>query len=805
MKITFSLKRMNLIGLLVAFFVSFTLMAQTVPSDLNSLDDQEILSYWQQAQAQGYTLAQVKALALAKGVSPSKIAELEDRIKNMSSTNSPIEEAQIDTSLDIAKGELVGFTGSEVKKEIKDPLFGYDFFNNVNITFTPNTNLATPANYQLGPGDELVISIWGAAESNYNRSVDREGAVRLSGLAPIYVSGLSIEEATKKIKGALSRIYAGVNAEENSPYKVFVGVSLVNVRTVQVDIIGEVKVPGTYSLSALSTVLNALYASGGPTKQGTFRNIRLIRNGEEISSFDVYKYLINGSQEGNSSLQDQDVIIVSPYTSRVEVTGGVKRPGIYEILPSENLSDLLTYVSGFTSDAYKDRIVLRRIEGDRMVVKELDTKSSLTESLKDGDNIFIKNIINKYENRVEIEGAVYRPGDYELTEGLTIKGLIEKSAGLKEIAYTTRGLLFRTDDSVIETVVPFSVSGVLNGQDDIVLKPDDKVRIFNKYSLEEQAYLTISGAINSPNKFPFMENMTLEDLILLGGGFKKEANTNMIDIYREITDDNYETLTESFKVSANGKLTLESGGSFELQPNDRVSVRYLTGVYESVNVSVNGEVLYPGAYSIETKDEKISDLIMKSGGLSPYAFVKGASLIRKNPYHKEVIQSNTVASLNNKEETIGNNTDLNNRASFRVGIDLDKILKDPNSKHNLILKNGDILDIPSVMQTVKVDGEVLVPSLVRFDKSFTLKDYINRSGGFSTDAKKGKAYVIYSNGDIAATKHFLFFKNYPKLEPGAAIIIPTKPERKDGLNTQEVIGLTTGLATLGLLINSIVK
>ncbi|GHC58332.1 SLBB domain-containing protein [Ulvibacter litoralis] len=803
MKITFN--RINFIGFLFAFFVSFTLLSQSIPSDLNSLDDKEILGYWQQAQAQGYTLAQVKALALARGVSPSKIAELEGKLSGMSASPGSMSDSQIDTSLDIVKGDLEGFTGSEVKKEIKDPLFGYDFFNNVNITFTPNINLATPANYQLGPGDELVISIWGAAENTYNLSVNREGSIRLNGIAPIYVNGLSIEEATKKIKGALSRIYAGVNERENSPYKVFVGVSLVNVRTVQVDIIGEVKVPGTYSLSALSSVLNALYASGGPTKQGTFRDIRLIRNGKEVASFDVYDYLINGSQEGNKNLRDQDVIIVSPYKSRVQVSGGVKRPGIYEILPSENLNDLLTYVSGFKSNAYRDRIVLERIEGDRMVVKELLTKNALAEGLKDGDNLIVKNIIDKFENRIEIEGAVYRPGKYELTEGLTLKGLIEKSAGLTELAFSTRALLFRTDDNIKQTVVPFSVTSVMNGEKDIVLKPNDRVRIFNKYNLEEQGFLTISGAVNSPDKFPYMENMTIEDLILLGGGLKKEANSSVIDIYRKITDDNYETLTESFKIAANGKLTLDSGDSFQLQPNDRVSVRYLMGVYESVNVSVNGEVSYPGAYSIETKDEKISDLVMKAGGISPYAFVKGATLIRKNPYHKEMLQNTTVAFLSEKEGSGSESIDLNNRASFRVGIDLEKILKDPNSKHNLVLKNGDILDIPSVMQTVKVDGEVLVPSLVRFDKSFTLKDYINRSGGFSSNAKKGKAYVIYSNGDIAATKHFLFFRNYPKLEPGAAVIIPTKPERKDGLNTQEVIGLTTGLATLGLLINSIIK
>ncbi len=781
--------------------------ASIIATDVENLTDEQILSYWQQAKAQGYTMQQLKGIALAKGVSPTKIAEFERRLNEMRSSTNVLEGKQIDNSLELKDTPKIGFTGTEIKDGVtKDPIFGYDFFNNQNISFTPNMNLATPSNYELGPGDEVAISLWGAAENNYNTKVDRQGAIRISNIGPIYVSGLTLEDATGKIKGKLSRIYSGINASDSSPYKVLLSISLVNVRTVQVNIIGEVKVPGTYSLSALSTVLNALYASGGPTKQGTFREIKLVRNGDEITYFDVYDYLINGSQVGNKTLQDQDIIIISPYISRVKINGSVKRTGTYELKPGETLNDLLEFTGGFTSNAYKERVVLERIEGDRRVVKEILIDKESETPLQDGDVLTVNEIIDKFENRISIEGAVYRPGSYEFTDGLTVNDLIQKAAGVTERAFLERGLLFSTEDGVTETVTPFSVSEVLKGNKAINLKPDDKVQVFNKYNLSENYTLSIDGAVNSPVTIPYVENMTVEDLVLLGGGFTDGANENKIDIYRRVDDDSYETLSENFKVSANGKLTLEDGSNFILQPNDRVSVRYLKGFSEQIKVSVTGEANYPGNYTIERKNEKISDLLERAGGITQYAFIEGATLVRLNPFYKEETQRQTFEELAKKEAITGTEDEtLKNRREFRVGINLEKIIGDEDSKHNLVLKSGDQLIIPSIKQTVKVEGEVLVPSLVRFEKGMTLKDYISKSGGFSTDAKKGKTYVVYANGDIAATKHFLFFRSYPKLEPGAAILVPAKPENRNKLSTQEVIGISTGLTTLGLLIDRLLQ
>lgn len=791
------------------FLVIGSVYSQSAPSilstNIDELSDSQIAQYWQQAKDQGYTIEQVKSLALARGASPTQIASFEQRVAALGAGANSLGGAQIDNVLEISDGTPAGIVGDAVAQEAKtDPLFGFDFFNNPNITFTPNLNLATPANYQVGPGDEFVINIWGAAENVYNVSVDREGAIRIPNVGPVFVSGMPMDKATSKVVSTLSRVYAGINAPQNSPYKIFADISLVKVRTVQVNIIGEVKVPGTYSLSALSTVLNALYASGGPTKSGTFRKIKLVRNGDEVSYFDVYKYLLEGSQQGNLTLKDQDVIIVAPYESRISLSGAIKRPGIFEILPSETLADLMRYASGFKSNAFKDRIVLERIEGDRRVVKELLYANAQNSSLKDGDDINVGAIIDKFENRIEIEGAVYRPGAYEYVEGLTLKGLIEKAAGTKETAFLDRGLIFRTEDGVSKEAKSFSVSKVLNGTEIIALKPNDKVRIFDLYNLKEDKFLYVDGAVKNPTSIPFVDNMDIEDLVIMAGGFKDGANTEVIDVFRQIQDDNFETLSESFKVSANGSLNMDDGSPFVLMPNDRVSVRSLRGFSDQIRVGVEGEANFPGMYSIANKDEKISDLVERAGGLSQYAFVEGATLIRKNPYYKDDALNMTEGALNDEGVE---NIKLNNQSEFRVGINLNDILTENGkmSKHNLVLKSGDRLVIPSVKETVKVEGEILLPSLVRYDSGNTLKDYINKSGGFSMKSKRGKTYVVYANGDIASTKNFLFFRSYPKIRPGALILVPTKLENPNKIGVQEVVSIGTGVTAIALLIDRLLR
>ena len=775
--------------------------------ELNSISfdnysDEQISEYWKKAKSQGYNLEQLEVILKSKGISMSQISKLKQRISSLRfSKNTTTEKviANNDSNLD-----KFGLEGEVALKEKENLIFGYNFFTNPNISFTPNINLATPSTYQLGPGDELLIDVWGAAQNSYSNQVANDGAIRLKNIGPVFVSGLTIEDAKSKIISYLKRIYSGIGASKNSYNKVNVDISLVGVRTVQVNIIGEVKVPGTYSLSALSSVLNTLYAAGGPTENGTFREVKVIRGGVNIGTFDIYKYLVAGSEEGNVLVRDQDKIIVSPYISRIDVVGSVKRPGIYELKKGETLKDLIGYFSGFTSDAYKDRLLVERVNGSQKEVSEVTVSEQSRFVLKDGDKITVDEVIDRYENRVSIEGAIYRPGNYELTQGLTLFDLLEKADGIKEDAFLNKGIIYRNIDGVKQEIVHFSIQDILDKSTSIVLKREDKVQVFSESELEEKKTITIDGAINNPQTIDFIEKMNIEDFIAISGGFKEGAKAGVIDISRRANDGDFKTISKNIKKATFDNLVSRGNEIFYLEPYDRVSVRYMKGYTLQKNVSVKGEVSYPGNYSIVDKNERISDLIKKAGGFSPYAYLEGATLIRKissDSADKE--QLKLLESIEEKDSIVIINTD---KKEFKIGIDLVKIMnqKEENSIEDIILKEGDVLIIPSKKQTVEVRGEVLAPSLIRFDESNSLKEYINKSGGFSEKAKQNKAYVIYANGNVKSAKNFLFFKFYPKIKPGALIVVPVRIKR-DKRSIQEVIGITTGLSTLGILINTLFK
>jgi protein involved in polysaccharide export with SLBB domain len=781
-----------------------TSASQLAKVDVDSLSDEQISTYWIKAKAEGYSLDQLEVIAISKGMPASQFSKLKQRISELRYTdpNSKSPTAGTANAAEISNIEKFGLEGSSPDKVQKNPLFGYDFFSNPNISFTPNLNLATPATYQLGPGDEILIDIWGAAENNYRKKVDREGAIRMENIGPVYISGLSIDKAKEKIISYLKKIYSGIGASGNSYNKVYADVSLVGVRTVQVNIIGEVKVPGTYSLSALSTVLNALYAAGGPTEKGTFRAVKVIRGGQEYGEFDIYDYLINGSEKGNVMLRDQDIIIIKPYGSKIEVIGNVKRPGFYELKQGETISDLINYFSGFTSDAYQERLLLERVNGKQKEVSEIVLKEEGNFLLRDGDKLTVGKIIDRYENRVSIEGAVYRPGDYELTEGLSLSGLLDKASGLKDNAFIDRGVIYRTIDGVKQEILSFSVKEVLEKKTDIVLNREDKIIIFSEQGLKEKQSVSIDGAVNNPQTIAFVENMRVDDLIAVSGGFKDGADATMIDISRRLVYGDFKTISKNIKQSSSNNLIIEGSNDFFLEPYDRVSVRYLKGYTTQKNVSIQGEVAYPGNYSIVDKDERISNLIDKAGGFSPYAYLKGATIIRKVNISTQKEQMKLFESLIAKDSLVADETIA--PKEFKIGIDLENIMaaSGQKSKFDLILQEGDVLIIPSEKQTVEVRGEVLVPSLSRFDRTNSFKDYISNSGGFSEKAKKRKSYIIYANGDIRSTKSFFFFKMYPKVMPGALILVPQKAEKKGGMSVAEIIGITTALGTLGLLINA---
>jgi len=789
--------------------------SQLAQIDVDNMTDEQIAAYWDRAKSEGYTLDQLEIIAKANGVPASQISKLRQRIQslNFSSVNTSTTIATSPAA--ISNLEKFGLEGKVPTKTEKSLLFGYDFFSNPNISFTPNLNLATPANYQIGPGDELLIDIWGAAENNYKKQVNRDGAIRIENIGPVYVSGLSIEKAKEKITSYLRKIYSGIGAPAGSYNKVYAEVSLTNIRTVQVNIIGEVKVPGTYALSALSTVLNGLYAAGGPTEKGTFRSIKVVREGKNLKEFDIYNYLIQGSEEGNITLQDQDIIIVQPYTSIVEVTGNVKRPGLFELKQGETFKDLAKYFSGFTAAAYQERILVERINGKQKEVTEILTDQQATFKLQDGDKIAVGTIVDRYENRVSIVGSVYRPGTYELTQNMNLLNLIERASGLKDDAFLGRGLIFRTIDDTKQEIVPFAVQDILDKKLTITLKREDKVEIFNKHKLKEEYTIDIWGAVNNPQaKVPFVEKMQIEDLIAIAGGFQDAADLSDIDISRRVNDSSFKIISKVYRRSSTGQLQPEDKEPFYLEPFDVVSVRFLPGYSKRKLVTLEGEVNAPGNYTLLTKEERISDVIKRAGGFLPYAYIKGASLIRKVNYQTEKEQKKLYDKLLTSGDPIMGASSIERKLlneeeakEFKIGINLEEIMKPKgiHSKIDLILHPDDLLIIPSIKQTVEVSGQVLAPTLIRYDKSNAFLDYINSSGGFAEKAKKRSSYVIYANSDIRSTKNFLFFKFYPKIEPGALIYVPEKAENKDRMTLQEILGITTALSTIGVLINTFVK
>ena len=775
-------------------------MEQLSSINVDNLSNDQIRSFWEKAQSQGYTLSDLENLAKLKGVPQVQISKLNQRILMLPSKQKVVSKTTI-----VEKQEGIDTFGITDNKNIdikKSKVFGFDFFQNPKISFAPNVNMPTPENYIVGTGDELIIDVWGAAENSFSQKIDNQGNINLNMIGKIRVGGLNFNEVKTKINSALRQIYSGISASEGSYNKVYTSVSIGNVRTVKVNIIGEVQVPGTYSLNALSTLLNALYACGGPTETGSFRDIQLIRNGNKIATFDVYNFLLKGSQEGNLNLNDQDIIIVPPYKNQVEVKGNVKREGFYEIKDNENLATLIDFFGGFKANAYKDNLVIERIVGAKREVKEVSYSQANTFIMKSGDKLTVQKLSDIYHNKISIGGAVYQPGNYAYTEGMSALDLINRAAGVLDQAHLERGLLFRTTNRVDKQTLNFSVKDLLDKKINLPLQANDSLFIFSNDNIKNKQFVRIEGAVKNPKSVPFMEGLKAEDLIIMAGGFIEGADASTIHLSRQVNDENFKTISEVQHISLSPDLKVSSG-SVTLQPNDIITVRYQKGYSAQQLIKIEGEISFPGHYSILTKDERISDFIERAGGVTPYAYLKGATLIRKMKDLSDKEQIKQLQELNNatneiKIEKIGNDNE------YRVGINLEKIMKNKNSYQNLILKNEDILIIPSEKQTVEVKGLVLAPSLVQYEKGKTLKSYVNNAGGFANNARKRAAYVMYANGSVEGTRNFLFFKSYPKIEPGSIIIIPEKPERKS-LSTTETISITTALTTLMILIYNTFK
>ncbi len=673
-------------------------------------------------------------------------------------------------------------------------IYGHQVFNsNSLITFEPSENLATPQNYRLGPGDEVIIDIWGTSEDHMRQTISPEGSIMISQIGPVFLNGMTISDANKHIKSAFSKKYAGMTDAETE-----IQVTLGQVRTIQVDIMGEVATPGTFRLSPFSSVFHALYNAGGINDIGSLRNIQVLRNGKKIAGVDIYDYLFNGKTSGNIRLQEGDVIIVPPYTQLVTIDGNVKRPMYYEIKPGETVQNLIDYSGGYTGDAYSGMVSLSRQQGKENELYNIEQSELASYRLKDGDIVTVGQVIDRYTNRVELGGAVNRPGMYALSNDIqTVGQLIRKAEGLSEEAYTERALLYRQGDNLLEEVIPIDLTAILEGRAaDVELKRNDYLFVSNVKEIIDYGTLTIAGLVNYPGEYPYAKNMSVEDLVLQAGGLKDGASTARVDVARRIVNPDSTTpteqLAENFSLSLNGKDA--SGDKFTLKPYDIVTVRQSPGYSPQEQVKIDGQLLFAGDYTIETRNERLSSFVRRAGGIIEGAYIKGAQLTRKlsEEEYKQRQETLRMAKMN---QVGGDSIDLSKievSDHYSVGIDLEKALANPGSTYDVVMQPGDVLFVPEMQSTVKIDGEVMFPNAVVYVPGKKLDYYVDQAGGYGHQAKKGKAYIVYMNGSVARAK-----RNTP-IEPGCQIVVPAKPANS-GVDWTKVLALATSLGSVATM------
>jgi protein involved in polysaccharide export with SLBB domain len=800
---------------LILFAAGFHVTAQT-PDDLSNikvqeLTDDQMRTFVNEVNRLGLTNDQVVQLALQRGMNPLEIERLKEKLQSLrkgasskiSVTQNPATE---DSLASVEKKPLNDFNA--VFAGLKSNNFGYDVFKNPNLTFEPDLKIPTPKNYRLAADDELLIDISGYSEATYRLKVSAEGIIRIPVAGPVMVNGLTIEQAKTAISGKLAAtIYSNINTGKTS-----VEITLASIRSIKVTIIGEAVLPGTYTLPSLASAFNALYACGGPNMNGSFRNIQVIRNDSMIASIDVYDYLAKGSKKSDIRLMDQDVIKINPYSVRIELKGEVKKPAVYDVAAGETFGRILSYAGGFTENAYTARIQVFKNTPKERKVSTVTGQQLETVIPERGDTYIIGKILNRFTNRISINGSVYRPGEYELKDKMTLSQLISEADGIREDAFTSRATIHRLKDDLSPEIVSFDIEKLLKGEiPDISLRPEDRITIFSKFDLKEGYYVSIEGQVSSPGIYLYEEGMNVQDLILMAGGFKESASMNRIEISRRVKD--ADPLSKDTKTAIIYQRDIPAdlrdstrATAFSLSPFDEVSIHPAPGYSVQKNVVIEGEIIYTGKYSLEAKNERISDLVKRAGGLTPEAYLEGAVLVRTRNFTRSE-QDNYEQGLNNlikQDYQSGSDRALLEyqynkiiqKKSDLVGIDLRKILDNPLSKFDLLLNDGDTLRIPKQLQTVRINGEVLYPALVRYDKGLNFKDYIIGAGGFGERSSKKHSFVVYANGSVKGTRSFLFFKNYPELSPGAEIYVPVKKER-ERLRTGEVI--TIGAAVVSML------
>ena len=701
--------------------------------------------------------------------------------------------------------------------DLSGTVFGREIFSNKNLSFEPDLNVPTPKGYVLSAGDELLINVWGDSELNLKLKVSPEGTILIPNLGPVSVSGLTIETAESRIRQELGRIMSTLSGDTDGA-NTFVSVSLSQIRSIKVNIVGEVVAPGTYTLPSFATLFNALYAAGGVNEIGSLRGIKVYRNSKEVAKLDVYDYLLNGKYNTNIRLEENDMVIVSPYDQLAVVKGKVKRNRIFEMKEGETLQQLLNMAGGFTGDAYRKDVRVKRKAGSRYQIATVTEDKYPTFSMMDGDSLLVDSVIPFYENRLTVTGAVWRPGEYELNGTVhTIKELINQAEGLKGDEFTGRAQITRLNPDFTTTLIAVDIRGILNGTSpDIELKPEDQLNIPSLFDLREPYTIKVSGAVNYIDTvLPYRNNLTVEDAIMMAGGLKESAATVNVEVARRIKDtktyENTNRTAEVFNFELNDNLGLvsmdgkKSETVFTLEPFDEVYVRFSPGYQEQQVVKIGGEITFSGDYVLAEKNFRLSDIITKAGGITPDAYVKGANLKRLLT-EDEMRRLETLLQLSsNKQSRDSVALSLENIKDYSVGIDLEKALANPGSAHDVVLRDGDALYIPQLQSTVKINGAVTYPNSVTYTKGMSVGDCLSQAGGYNDIARK-YPIVIYMNGKVATTKKcFIFFKRYPKVEPGCEIVVPTKTLRDRKTSLAEVLSIASSTTSMAAMVTSIIN
>ena len=675
-------------------------------------------------------------------------------------------------------------------------VFGRDIFNNRALTFEPAMNIATPQNYLVGPGDQIIVDVYGASQRTVSETVSPDGTITIPGYGPIQLAGLSVSAAKEKLRSTLGSRYA------SSRINMTVG----QTRSILINVMGEVKVPGTYTLSAFATVFHALYMAGGINDLGTLRNIKVFRGGHQISTVDIYDYILNGRMTGNVRLQDNDVIIVGPYDALVEIEGNVKRPMFYEMRKNESVSTLLKYAGGFSGNAYKKSVRLLRKTGRLKSVYNVEEFDMSSFQVDDGDIVSVDSILDRYENMVEIKGAIFRPGLYQLGNEInSVRSLIQHAEGVTEDAFTARGVMHRMKADRTLEVIPVDVKGILSGTSpDIPLKNEDVLFIPTQSDLQQQRTLTIHGEVMYPGPYQYADNETLEDLILQAGGLTDAASTAKVDVSRRIVDPKATTsskvIAKTYSFSLKDGFVIDGTPGFVLEPYDEVYVRRSPGYQAQRNITVSGEVLFEGEQTLSSKTQRLTDAIKAAGGVTPEAYVKGARLERRlnddERARRSFLLKQLQSQISGSDSVAMNQLDLGD--TYTVGIYLDKALENPGSEYDVVLREGDNLIVPEYNGTVKISGNVMYPNTVVYHAGKNYKYYINQAGGYGNHAKKTKTWVIYQNGTMAQVGHGA------KIEPGCEIVVPTKP-KSDPARTQQWISIAQSVFSMAAMVTILIK